>query len=177
VQYLCFQYPLHQWRRKIVEFRGAEARRHAALQHVSALLILNCLLQWIHPTILCYCLGCTQVHFHQTQANYQLLHFFQSHTCLLVWRARVKNDATVTCDQIKALTELSYSKLCYVNSLWGIFSWKSRFDLSMDNIDYVVYIIHDLSRSASSSWKGLGVYGSNIKGSSYFNKQSVLQGP
>jgi len=35
---------------------------------------------------------------------YQLLHFLQSYTCLLIWH--VKNDATVTCDQITALTEL-----------------------------------------------------------------------
>ena len=31
--------------------------------------------------------------------------------------SRVKNDATVTWDQITALTELRYSKLCEVNSL------------------------------------------------------------
>jgi len=71
-----------QWRRKIVEFRGAEARRHAVLPCFSPAnieFIIN--LQRIHPTILCYCLGCTQIHFHQTQTNYQLL---QSYTCWLV---------------------------------------------------------------------------------------------
>jgi len=73
-----------QWWRKIVRLRGAEARRHAAGFHVSALLILNCLMQRIHPMTLCYCLGCTQSHFHQIQTNYQLLHFLQSYTCLLV---------------------------------------------------------------------------------------------
>ena len=84
---------LYQWRRKIVEFRGSEVKQgsmHAALpDDVSAPLILNYLLQRIHPTILCYCLGYTQ----SLPSNYQLLHFFQSYTCLLVWL--VKNDATI----------------------------------------------------------------------------------
>ena len=68
--FLCLRVNLGtrwQWRRKIVEFRGAEAREHAALPCFSALL-LN--IERIHPTILCYCLGCTQIHFHQTQTNY-----------------------------------------------------------------------------------------------------------
>jgi len=70
-----------QWRRKIVEFRGAEARRRAALPCFSPASIElfiatnshddSLLLSWVHSD-----------HFHQIQTNYQLLrlHLFASPT-------------------------------------------------------------------------------------------------
>ena len=154
----------HQWRQKIVEFRGSEARKRAVLPCFSPANI-ELLLQRIHSMILCCCLGCTQRHFHQIQTNDQLLHFFYSYTCLLVWLA--KNNATVTCDQITALTELSYSKL-WVNSLWGTFSYYNL-EEQVRSVEKQEVQVEKASWSSS-----FGVYGSNIKRSSYFNKQSVL---
>ena len=166
-----------QWRRKIVEFRGAEARRHAALPCFSLVwrsqtlahagrvwnqaYIRICSRVWLRqtsfspanielfittnsPEILCYSLGCTQIHFHQTQTNYQLLHFFQSYTCLLVWLVKNKNDATVpfTCDQITEITALTaelryskyYARLTLFEAYFHIITWKSRFDLSRSKL-------------------------------------------
>ena len=67
-----------QWRRKIVKFRGAGARRRAALPCFSPANIELFIAMNSPDDSLLYCLGCTQSHCHQIQTNYQLLHFFQS---------------------------------------------------------------------------------------------------
>jgi len=84
-----------QWRRKIVEFRGAEARRHAELPYACFSLANIELFTATNSPDDSLLLSWVQIHFHRTAPTNYELHFFQSYTCLLVWH--VKNDATLLC--------------------------------------------------------------------------------
>ena len=108
--YICLLFaPLHngqstcltkstQWRRKIVEFRGAEARRHAALPcfspaNIELFIICNddsLLLSWVHSDSLP-----SDSDKLSTSTLLSILHLFAS----LTRKEQERCNGTVTCDQ------------------------------------------------------------------------------